>query len=609
MTQPSGADGPGEGSQAQGARAETYLRLLAEAELRRALACPRSPVERIPPAAVLWAASAVGTVTGAADAAARSVGPAATRAGQLTAPWAASAMRFLAPPARRVERALPARVRRAGRAQVRQARRVAASLTPTARQAAATLAPPAARAGRALARAGWQARIAADGLGERLTRQGEHDKEAPLGLARLNAVGQVLVAAGVLGEPAARSVTDGFTRALVARGLVGAHALHWELDIDEAPAAPAGPVLAAPVGAHIDLAADGYRARMYLLALVLGAGEAVVTTVSWLIERPPRSSDDQAEPDWDGTLIDMVRNIKGQATDNRGGTYRLRADDGGGYEEGPWDARLELSPAPPAGLEWLDLTLPGHGPIRVDLTGATVLEGGAARPAASPARRAERIIDSASERLLERYDPESEPDANLDGIADLVGALSAAGALTPDSPAVARLVTLARRLERPVPAELADADAAGPAELPEAWLDMLARGVAGDGDGGPRADHVFVATAVAMLPEVDGTRSVICGLINAPGSETTTMMMAGWGWPWPGVTVHDLWQPFSCWARDDAGRWYRGGEGGYAEDGLTYFEIELSPPVRTDVTSLKITLTGLDGQATATVPVTWARLP
>ena len=605
MTQPSGADGPGEGSQAHGARAETYLRLLAEAELRRAMACPRSPVERIPPAAVLWAANAVGTVTGAADAAARSVGPAAARAGQITAPWAASTRRFLAPPARQVERALPGRVKRAGRA---QARLVAASLTPGARQAAAALAPPAARAGRALARAGWRARIAADGLGERLTRQGAHDGEAPPGLARLNAVAQVLVAAGLLSEPAARSVTDGFTRALVARGLTGAYALHWELDTDEAPAAPAGPVLAAPVGAHIDLAADGYRARMYLLALVAGPGEAVVTTVSWLTERPLRGSDAQAEPDWDSTLIDMVRNIKGQAADNRGGTYRLRADDGGGYEEGPWDARLELSPAPPAGLEWLDLTLPGHDPIRVDLTGATAPEGGAARPAASPARRAERIIDSASERLLERYDPESESDASLDGIADLVGALGAAGALTPGSPAVARLVTLARRLELPVPAELADADAAGPAELPEPWLAMLARGNDGDGDGGQRADHVFVATAVAVVPEVDGTRSVICGLVNAPGSETTTMMLAGWGWPWPGVTVHDLWQPFSCWARDDAGRWYRGGDGGYAEDGMTHFEIELSPPVRTDVTSLEITLTGPDGQATVTVPVTWARV-
>ncbi|MGH3409641.1 MAG: hypothetical protein ACRDRJ_45170, partial [Streptosporangiaceae bacterium] len=102
MTQPGGAGGPD-----YGARAETYLRVLAEAELRRALACPRSPVERIPPVAVRWAANAVGAVSGTADLASRSLGPAAARAGQ-------GALRFLAPPARQAEQALPAPVRRAG---------------------------------------------------------------------------------------------------------------------------------------------------------------------------------------------------------------------------------------------------------------------------------------------------------------------------------------------------------------------------------------------------------------------------------------------------------------------------------------------------------------
>ena len=170
MTQPGGADGPGEESQAHGAersdseladiergdyaiRAETYLRLLAEAELRRALACPRSPAERIPPAAVRWAANAVGAVSGTADLAARSLGPAAARAGQ-------GALRFLAPPARQAEQALPAPVRRVG-----------AAVVPQVRQAAGVLAPRARRAGRAAARAGWQARIAADQLGDRVVRR------------------------------------------------------------------------------------------------------------------------------------------------------------------------------------------------------------------------------------------------------------------------------------------------------------------------------------------------------------------------------------------------------------------------------------------------------
>jgi hypothetical protein len=66
----------------------------------------------------------------------------------------------------------------------------------------------------------------------------------------------------------------------------------------------------------------------------------------------------------------------------------------------------------------------------------------------------------------------------------------------------------------------------------------------------------------------------------------------------------------SWWARDDAGRWYHGEEGGYGSDGrLSEFQIEFLPSVHPEATSLEITLVGLSGQVTATVPVTWARLP
>ena len=47
--------------------------------------------------------------------------------------------------------------------------------------------------------------------------------------------------------------------------------------------------------------------------------------------------------------------MNGQATDNRGGTYRLRMESGGGGSDGPWEAQLALSPVPPAGLDWLEI--------------------------------------------------------------------------------------------------------------------------------------------------------------------------------------------------------------------------------------------------------------
>ena len=632
MTQPGGADGPGEERRAHGTersdpqrsdtersdtelsdtelsdtefsdtersdygiRAETYLRLLAETELRRALACPRSPAERIPPAAVRWAANAVGAVSGTADLAARSLGPAAARAGQ-------GVLRFLAPPARQAEQVLPAPVRRAG-----------AALVPQARQAAGVLAPRARRAGRAAARAGWQARIAADQLGDRVVSQltGGPEAGGPApqdSLERVHSISDVLVAARVLSEATATSVTQNFGRALAARGrLAEYYSPRWDMIREEATVAPAGPIVAASIGARVELAAeDGARARMHVLALVLAPDDALVTTVTWLTEASPAPADD--DHDWE-TLSGLVHRTTGQATDNRGGTYQLRMESGGGGSDGPWEAQLAFSPRPPAGLDWLDITLAAdQDPIRVDLTAAVGSEEqpGTPRRPASPAERAERIVDSVSERLLDGLDPEFGAGERLAGIAGLVQALRAAGVLRPDSPALARLVALIRRLGQTVPGELAGAALAGPADLPEAWLATLEQGP----EAGPAEQASAAATAVAVLPELDGVRCVIAGLLTDEGADSTTMQVLGWGWPWNGGMFQDLWQPFSWWARDDAGRWYRGSEGGYGRSNdMAEFQIGLRPPVHREATSLEVTLIGMSGQVTATIPVTWARMP
>lgn len=650
MTQRGGADGPGEESQVHlteptgtsqptstrqptdsghptdtrlqddEARAETYLRLLAESELRIALACPRSPVERIPPAAVLWAANAVGAVSGTAELAARSLRPAAERAGQAASPWAASARRLLAPTARQAERALPPAVRRATEAITPQVRRAGQAVVPQARQAAAALAPRVRRAGRAMAQAGWQARIAADRFGDRLTGPVRPDGPEPEdSLTRVHTTAEALVAAGVLSQTVAESVTRGLGRALAARGLVGDHfPMRWHMATDRNEPAPAGPILAAGVGARVELAKDGFRGTMHVLALVQAPDETLVTTVSWLTETPPGRN--EAEDDWafDEGLSDLVRNTQAVATDNRGGTYRLQMDGGGGGSDGPWEARFSFTPRPPAGLDWLDLTMaPGQEPVRVDLTAAPRDDqSGTARPAASPAERAERIIDLASERLLHRYDPvfeeedeaDDEDDDDLAAIAGIVRALRAVGAVAPDSPALARLVTVARRQQLTVPSELASADAAGPADLPEAWRARLAWRP-GDGWAG-LTEPATAASAVAVLPELGGARCVIAGLLSHSDTSTTTMQVLAWGWRWPDRWLHDPLQAFSWWARDDAGRWYRGEEGGYGSDGrLSEFQIELSPPVHPEAASLEITLVGLTGQVTATIPVTWARVP
>jgi hypothetical protein len=475
-----------------------------------------------------------------------------------------------------------------------------------------------------MAQAGWQARIAADWFGDRLTGPARLDGPEPEdSLTRVQTMAQVLVAAGVLSETASESVTRGLGRALAARGLVDDHHLmRWHMAMDRNEPAPAGPILAAGVGARADLAKDGCRASMHVLALVQAPDEALLTTVSWLTETPPGG--EERDEDWafDDRLSDLVQGTRAVATDNRGGTYRLEMDGGGGGSDGPWEARFSFRPSPPAGLDWLDLTItPGQDPIRVDLTAAARDDqSGTPRRAAGPAERAERIIDLASERLLRRYDPVFEADDednyedlssddegdDLADVARIVRALRAVGALAPDSPALARLVTLARRQQRPVPPELASADAAGPADLPEAWQSRL--------DWRPQegwaAEPATAGSAVAVLPELDGARCAIAGLLSQSETSTTTMQVLAWGWRWSDRWLHEPLPAFSWWARDDVGRWYRGEEGGYGSDGrLSELQIELSPPVHPDATSLEITLIGLSGQVTATVPVTWARTP
>lgn len=437
----------------------------------------------------------------------------------------------------------------------------------------------------------------------------------------MHTAADVLVAVGALSEAVAESVIRGLGRALAARGLVDDHfPMRWHMAMDRTEPAPAGPILAAGVGARVDLAKDGFRASMHVLALVLAPSQAMLTTVSWLTESPPGHED--GDDDWafnDG-LSDLVQSTGAVATDNRGGTYRLEMDSGGGGSDGPWEARFSFSPPPPDGLDWLDLTMvPGQDPVRVDLTTAARGDGSAApRPATTPGERAERIIDSASERLLRRYNPVFEPDdedmapdsEDDDDMADVVGvirALRAVGALAPDSPALARLVTLARLQQRPVPPELASADADGPADLPEAWRARLAWLAQEDWAG---LAEQATASSVAVLPELDGARCVIAGLLSDPGARTTTMQVLAWGWRWPDRWIHKPLPAFFWWARDDAGRWYRGNEGSSGSDGrLSEFQIELSPPVHPEATSLEITLIGLSGQVTATIPVTWARVP
>ena len=67
-------------------------------------------------------------------------------------------------------------------------------------------------------------------------------------------------------------------------------------------------------------------------------------------------------------------------------------------------------------------------------------------------------------------------------------------------------------------------------------------------------------------------------------------------------------QPFSWWARDDSGRWHVGRTGPYHLVART-FQVEFTPPLRPDATSLDIILTGSASRVTVSVPLRWPAEP
>jgi hypothetical protein len=115
-----------------------------------------------------------------------------------------------------------------------------------------------------------------------------------------------------------------------------------------------------------------------------------------------------------------------------------------------------------------------------------------------------------------------------------------------------------------------------------------------------------MTAAAAVLPELDGTRSMLAGLRS--DAEGAVLTVLGWGrqlepdHAWSG----GMGESWSWWARDDAGRWHIGRpEGGSYGDGHSEMQLNFFPPLHPGATSLEVTLTGRSGRVTVTVPLNW----
>ena len=592
-------------------QAETYLRLRAETELRRALTLPRfdpPDADGLPGplrAAVRLAQPGVTLIANAA----RPALPLARRAADALQPMADESARALQPLADEAARALRPLAGEAAR-----------RLQPLGEQAARRLRPFAKDAGHRLESLGWRAFSAVQTLGNRTTgaimsmqRQaaratgslpvkpgtatGHREPSADEGVHRLRSVASALVQAGAIESAAADSVLAGLQTALLARSRLAPHWL-WRQDMlarrRQAAGAPAGLYRAVPVGITVPAAPDSGLGDTRLLALVIAPDRAAMTAAGHRVDPPGQV------PRWHPrAAMQGSRGSWPSATDDRGNSYQLDLGSWSGGEDGDWTGTLDISPVPAAGIRWLDLTVsPGSEPVRVDLGDVSRESSGAAGlpPAGGPV---DRLFEAAAENLLgyaARHGDDVRHYQGLAGIAESATALAECGALPPACAALGRLAALARHLGVAVPAALSLG--AAEAELPEAWTSVLENGRCRDG-------RHCTAAAAAVLPELDGARFVLAGLRSTAGG--AQLRVLGWGQQFDPYSLgREMDGPWSWWAHDDRGRWHvlKADGGGYG-NGHSDVQMSLFPPLHPDATSLEVTLTGSSGRVTATMPLDW----
>jgi len=537
-------------------RAETSLRLLAESELRRALAL--SPIRR----------PGLGNASLPLRAAYQVLPPVAALAARAVRPLDPLVRRVLATRERVQGRALPL----AG---------------PAARWtfgAASGLAAAVSTSVGAAGRARWQVRRI---VGSRQAARRFHGPgPAGEGIARVGRLASDFAAAELIDLAAAESIVDGLESALAARSRLEPRGPGWamrrRIRQQRAPL-PAGPIRAIPLGRPVTVPSEDGLIELVLLALVLAPDRAEVT-VTGRLPRVPDGRARQRHHHWPGPLT-------GSATDDRGGTYQAHFT--GGWGESRIDGALSFHPVPPAQVRWLEVRVCETNPVRVQVAGSQPVTAESGEEPASPV---ERFVDSRAERFLShRW---------LHGVGDVavapeaIAALREIGAITPESPALRRLAALLRRLGSDCP-EIQDVPSL---DLPEPWVSVLDSQDATDGPAG-------VSPLAVVFPEMDGKRVVLTGLSSEP--DAAWLQLLGWGWPgpgWPGLPGETTWP--SVWARDDTGRWHIAAEnGGGFGGGHADVTLRLTPPVHPEATSLQITLLSKNGRATATVPLAWQEAP
>jgi len=334
-----------------------------------------------------------------------------------------------------------------------------------------------------------------------------------------------------------------------------------------------------PLDVEIPLESGGERLVLYLLAFCQGGGGG------WFLVHLRRAGPPLV-PRRGGQFSSFVGLMNSMhMTDDTGASYQV-VFRGGGNEDQGYHGRLDIVPDPSSQLRWVEIT-PSSGPaVRVDLTGTGASQGPAVtitRAAHSPG---EYVLGMYAARLLCQG---TLHVARLFG--DIVTALRECGALPPHSPAPGQLARLC---------ELHDVRDHGitsspgrDEDLPEPWrIDTRWEPVL------PYPRNGFAAATIA-LPELDGARLTILGLINSQTQTSLHILVIG-----APVDHHDDTLPV-LWMRDDLGGWHatfpatwnRGG-------GESRAELTVSPPLNR-ASAVDILAFGRSAEVRTTLPLRW----
>ncbi|HEY2268352.1 MAG TPA: hypothetical protein VGI96_37445 [Streptosporangiaceae bacterium] len=371
-----------------------------------------------------------------------------------------------------------------------------------------------------------------------------------------------------------------------------------------------GPLRVVPVGRRISLVEAPGAAELYVLTAV---GLPGMLALPVTLHRPA----DPAEPDPHQQQLATTDQLT--AFDDRDRAYQVHFS--GTVGPDVWNGHLDLHPEPASGARWADVGTTAGPEFRVDLAASASAAGRAA--AMGPASPGDALLTAIAENLLATGGQDHPvPGRGVRNLGAVVDALTAAGALSPDSPLPGRLATLAQRLGRPGHG----IGAAARDDLPETWASLLAGAGAGAGAGaragagagagagGRTVSRNAAAPVAAVLPAVDGARFALAGLVTGPDGSTlqvvgTGLFTPGWDLPVAGGVDHG----FSWWLRTGGadGQWHVAVVEEYqlGTHGEIRFGLGVHPALSPEDGDLEVMVTGPTAQVRVRLPLRWNPLP